>query len=228
MKVLLIQDVYNLGRAGEVKKVANGYGRNYLLPQGLAVLATPGALQGVERIRSQADQQRTVLNREMSVIADKLVGVELVFPVKAGDTGKLYGSVTPQMIVEAINQQAGVELTRRQIDSQPIRTIGVHTLNVRLTIDLIPQVRAIVHREGESPETAALEAAEQAAAEAEAEAREIQAALQVEELEAAAVEPEEAADSIQEADSQLEFEDEDEAEAPLLEAEELPEGGEPG
>ncbi len=105
------------------------------------------------------------------------------------------------MIVEAINQQAGVELTRRQIDSQPIRTIGVHTVNVRLTIDLIPQVRAIVHREGELPETAALEAAEQAAAEAEAEAsaREMQAALQVEELEAAAVELEETADSVQEA-----------------------------
>jgi len=230
MKVLLIKDVYNLGRAGEVKKVANGYGRNYLLPQGLAVLATPGALQGVERIRSQADQQRAVLNREMSVIADKLVGVELVFPVKAGDTGKLYGSVTPQMIVESINQQAGVELNKRQIDSQPIRTIGVHTVNIRLTMDLIPQVRAIVHREGESPETAAIEAAEQAAAEAEAEAsaREMQAALQVEELEAAAIELEEAADSVQEADSQLEFEDEEEAEAPLLEAEELPEGGESG
>jgi large subunit ribosomal protein L9 len=195
MKVLLIQDVYNLGRAGEVKKVANGYGRNYLIPQGLAVLATPGALKGVERIRSQAERQRAVLNKEMGAIAEKLVGVELVFPVKAGDTGKLYGSVTPQMIVDAINQQAGVELTKRHIDSQPIRTIGVHTVNVRLTMDLIPEVKAIVHREGESPESAAIEAAEIAAAEAEVLPEEVQEALEVVEPEMADTQPEAAGES---------------------------------
>ena len=195
MKVLLIQDVYNLGRAGEVKKVANGYGRNYLIPQGLAVLATPGALKGVERIRSQAERQRAVLNKEMGAIAEKLVGVELVFPVKAGDTGKLYGSVTPQMIVDAINQQAGVELTKRHIDSQPIRTIGVHTVNVRLTMDLIPEVKAIVHREGESPESAAIEAAEIAAAEAEVLPEEVQEALEVVEPEMADAQPEAAGES---------------------------------
>lgn len=195
MKVLLIQDVYNLGRAGEVKKVANGYGRNYLIPQGLAVLATPGALKGVERIRSQAERQRAVLNKEMGAIAEKLVGVELVFPVKAGDTGKLYGSVTPQMIVEAINQQAGVELTKRHIDSQPIRTIGVHTVNVRLTMDLIPEVKAIVHREGESPESAAIEAAEIAAAEAEVLPEEVQEVLEVVEPEMADTQPEAAGES---------------------------------
>ncbi|MFN2159982.1 MAG: 50S ribosomal protein L9 [Anaerolineales bacterium] len=195
MKVLLIQDVYNLGRAGEVKKVANGYGRNYLIPQGLAVLATPGALKGVERIRSQAERQRAVLNKEMGAIAEKLVGVELVFPVKAGDTGKLYGSVTPQMIVDAINQQAGVELTKRHIDSQPIRTIGVHTVNVRLTMDLIPEVKAIVHREGESPESAAIEAAEIAAAEAEVLPEEVQEVLEVVEPEMADTQPEAAGES---------------------------------
>ena len=195
MKVLLIQDVYNLGRAGEVKKVANGYGRNYLIPQGLAVLATPGALKGVERIRSQAERQRAVLNKEMGAIAEKLVGVELVFPVKAGDTGKLYGSVTPQMIVDAINQQAGVELTKRHIDSQPIRTIGVHTVNVRLTMDLIPEVKAIVHREGESPESAAIEAAEIAAAEAEVLPEDVQEVLEVVEPEMADTQPEAAGES---------------------------------
>jgi large subunit ribosomal protein L9 len=195
MKVLLIQDVYNLGRAGEVKKVANGYGRNYLIPQGLAVLATPGALKGIERIRSQAERQRVVLNKEMGAIAEKLVGVELVFPVKAGDTGKLYGSVTPQMIVDAINQQAGVELTKRHIDSQPIRTIGVHTVNVRLTMDLIPEVKAIVHREGESPESAAIEAAEIAAAEAEVLPEEVQEVLEVVEPEMADTQPEAAGES---------------------------------
>jgi large subunit ribosomal protein L9 len=221
MKVLLIQDVYNLGRAGEVKKVANGYGRNYLIPQGLAVLATPGALKGVERIRAQAEKHRAVLNEEMSLVADKLVGVELVFPVKAGDTGKLYGSVTTQMIAESINQQAGVELTKRQIDSQPIRMIGEHTVNVRLTMDLIPEVKVIVHREGESPESAAIEAAELAAAavEAEGELAEVQEVLEGAQPEMAEAQQEPAEESALDAVSPAESED-------VAEAEELVEGGE--
>ncbi len=157
MKVLLIQDVYNLGRAGDVKKVANGYGRNFLIPQGLAVLATSGALKQVDRIRVQADGKRTVLNEEMSIVAEKLVEVKLAFPVKASETGKLYGSVTPQMITDSINQEAGVEISRRQVDAQPIRLIGVHQVKIRLTIDQIPEVTVVVHREGEAPETAELE-----------------------------------------------------------------------
>lgn len=160
MKVLLIKDVYNLGRAGDVKKVANGYGRNYLIPQGLAVLATPGALQQIERIKENADAERVVINKEMAEVAARLEGVELVFPVRASETGKLYGSVTTSMIADGINEKAGTEITRRQIDSQPIRTIGVHKVNIRLTMDMIPEVTVIVHREGEAPETAAVEAAE--------------------------------------------------------------------
>jgi large subunit ribosomal protein L9 len=80
MKVLLLKDVYKLGRAGEVKRVADGYGRNFLLPQGLAVLATPGALKQAEHIRTQADAQRAVINKEMSGIAEKLQGITLTFP----------------------------------------------------------------------------------------------------------------------------------------------------
>ena len=156
MKVLLIQDVYNLGRAGDVKKVANGYGRNFLLPQGLAVLATPGALKQVDRIRVQADEKRIVLNEEMSIVAEKLAEIKLTYPVKASETGKLYGSVTPQMIVDSIDQEAGVEISRSQVDAQPIRLLGVHQVKIRLTIDQIPEVTVIVHREGEAPETAEL------------------------------------------------------------------------
>ena len=157
MKVLLIQDVYNLGRAGDVKKVANGYGRNFLLPQGLAVLATPGALKQVDRIRVQADEKRIVLNEEMSIVAEKLAEVKLTYPVKASETGKLYGSVTPQMIVDSIDQEAGVEISRSQVDAQPIRLLGVHQVKIRLTVDQIPEVTVIVYREGEAPETAELE-----------------------------------------------------------------------
>ena len=153
MKVLLLDDVYNLGRAGDVKKVANGYGRNYLIPQGLAVLATPGALKEVEHIRTRAAARRAARNEEMSAVAEQLSGVVLTFAVKAGETGKLYGSVTTQMIADSLQENVGVEIDRRQIDTQPIRTIGEHKVAIRLTMDLIPDITAIVHREGESPES---------------------------------------------------------------------------
>jgi large subunit ribosomal protein L9 len=152
MKVLLVKDVYKLGRAGDVKKVADGYGRNFLLPQGLAVLATPSALAQVEHIRAQADSKRAVMNNELGGIAEILSKLTLAFPAKAGETGKLYGSITPAMIAEAIKKKTGVEIQRRQMDFEPIRALGTYKVHVRLTIDLIPEVTVIVHREGETIE----------------------------------------------------------------------------
>ncbi|HNW14392.1 MAG TPA: 50S ribosomal protein L9, partial [Anaerolineaceae bacterium] len=87
MKVLLLKDVYKLGHAGDVKKVADGYGRNFLLPQGLAVLATAGALKTVEKIRERAAVERAKLNQEMSGVAELLQDLELQFFSKAGETG---------------------------------------------------------------------------------------------------------------------------------------------
>jgi len=154
MRVLLLKDVYKLGRAGDVKKVADGYGRNFLLPHGLAVLATPGAMKQAERIRSTATEQRVRLNQELGSIAERLEGLKLVFPAKAGETGKLYGSITPAMIAESIERETGATIDRRQIDAQPIKALGVHKAVVRLTIDLIPALTILVHREGEPVESA--------------------------------------------------------------------------
>ena len=154
MKVMLLKDVYKLGRAGEIKKVANGYGRNYLLPQGLAVLATPGALASASRIRAEADERRTVLNQELSGLAGRVQGQTITFPVRASETGKLYGSVTTRMVVAALNEKLGVELNHRQVDGQPIRSLGEYVFPVRLTIDLAPEIKVIVYREGEGLESA--------------------------------------------------------------------------
>jgi large subunit ribosomal protein L9 len=151
MKVLLIKDVYKLGHAGDVKRVADGYGRNFLLPQGLAVIATPGALKQVEKIRKQADTRRAVLNNEMANLAELIKPIVLTFSSKAGETGKLYGSITPQMMIDAINQKLGSSLDRHIIDAEPIRTLGEHKARIRLTVDLAPEIKVIVHREGESP-----------------------------------------------------------------------------
>lgn len=150
MKVLLIKDVYNLGRAGDIKKVADGYGRNFLVPQGMAVLATPGAMKTAERIRSKAAERRTILNEEMSVVAEALNKVQLAFGARAGETGKLYGSITSQQVADIIQQKSGYEIKRQQLDMQPLRTLGEHTVRVRLTMDLIPEIKVTVYREGEA------------------------------------------------------------------------------
>jgi large subunit ribosomal protein L9 len=150
MKVLLLKDVYKLGRAGDVKKVADGYGRNFLLPQKLAVLATPGALKQVEKIRSQAEIRRTEQNSELKGLAEQINGVTLVFATKAGETGKLYGSITTQDVATAIQEKIRFEVKKQQIDMQPIRNLGEYTAHVRLTMDLVPEVKIIVHREGEA------------------------------------------------------------------------------
>lgn len=149
MKVLLLEDVYNLGRAGDVKKVAGGYGRNFLLPQGMAVLATPGAVAQADRIREEANVRREALNSEMSEVAEKLADVQLQFPARAGETGKLYGSITTSMIAQALTEKAGTKITKRKIDSEPLRALGMYEIKVRLTVDLIPTVSAVVYREGE-------------------------------------------------------------------------------
>ncbi len=162
MKVLLIKDVYKLGRAGDVKRVADGYGRNFLMPKGLAVLATPGALKQVVHIRTKAATYRAVANKEMSGVAEQLAGKMFAFASKAGETGKLYGSITSQMIADEINHKLGTSIDRHQIEADPIRVLGEHKAHVRLTVDLIPEIKIIVHREGEIVE---LEAAEKPAAE---------------------------------------------------------------
>jgi large subunit ribosomal protein L9 len=181
MKVLLLKDVYKLGRAGDIKKVADGYGRNYLLPQGLAALATPGMLKQADRIREKATEERARLNQELSSVAEVLEGLELVFPVKAGEMGRLYGSVTTSMIADAIQEKSELTVDRHQIDSQPIKTLGVHDVDVRLTVDLVPQIKVVVHREDEPPESA-YEMSEEEIVEAPTEAfAELKAELEVEE-----------------------------------------------
>jgi large subunit ribosomal protein L9 len=155
MKVLLLKDVYKLGRAGDIKRVADGYGRNYLLPQGMAILATAEALKMADRIKEKANVQRAIINQEMDAVAKQISGLTLVFPTKASETGKLYGSVTTQMIAEAIKTKSGVEIARRQIDSQPLRMLGEYKVPIRLTVDLIPTIDVIVYREGEAISTAA-------------------------------------------------------------------------
>src|SRR6185503_13464569 len=123
--VLLIQDVDNLGYAGDVKQVANGYGRNYLIPQSMAVLATPGALKQAETIRKSGEKKRAQERSDAQAIANQLAGLKLVFERRAGETGKLYGSVTSADIAEAIKTRIDLEVDKRKVAlPEPIRQLG--------------------------------------------------------------------------------------------------------
>ncbi len=149
MKVLLLKDVYKLGRAGDVKKVADGYGRNFLIPQRLAMLATPGAVKQAEKIRQSALAERTRLNQEMGTVAEKLQAVTLTFIARAGETGRLYGSITTGDISAAIERETGIHIDRRHIAHQPLRDLGSFKVAIRLTVDLIPEITVVVKSEGE-------------------------------------------------------------------------------
>jgi large subunit ribosomal protein L9 len=155
MKVLLIKDVYKVGHAGDVKKVADGFGRNFLLAQGLAVLATPGSLKQIDHIRAKAADRRAVLNNELGAIATQIEGLVFNFSSRAGETGKLYGSITSQMITDALNAKLGTKIDRHQVEVEPVRTLGEHKARVRLTVDLNPEIKVVVYREGEAPASAA-------------------------------------------------------------------------
>jgi large subunit ribosomal protein L9 len=154
MRVLLLKDVYKLGHAGDVKKVADGYGRNYLLTHGLAVLATPAAVKQAETLRQNAAITRAKLNTELAGVADKINATTLTFAVKAGETGKLYGSVTPAMMADEIKKVTGLDVDRRNVGNQPLRELGEYRVPVRLTPDLVPALRVVVYREGETLKTA--------------------------------------------------------------------------
>lgn len=159
MKVLLLKDVYKLGRAGDVKRVADGFGRNFLVPQKLAVLATPGAMKQAERIRQNALADRARLNQEMGSVAEVLSALTLHFTARAGETGRLYGSITTGDITAAIEKETKVHVDRRHIAHQPLRALGTFKVPVRLTVDLIPEVTVIVKGEGEDEKAVATEEA---------------------------------------------------------------------
>lgn len=141
MKVLLLEDVDNLGYAGDVKEVANGYGRNYLIPQQLAVLATPGALKQAETIRKAAEKRRAQEKADAEAIANQVGGLKLLFERRAGETGKLYGSVTSADIAEAIQEKTGIDIDKRKVAlAEPIRNLGDQQVTIKLMIDVATEI----------------------------------------------------------------------------------------
>jgi large subunit ribosomal protein L9 len=160
VKVILTQDVPNLGQAGDVEDVAAGYARNYLFRQGLAVKATKGAMKEFERRKATDARREEKMAARAEALAKQLEGVTLTFEAKAGETGHLYGSITPAAIAEALESAVGEKFDRRKhILSEPLREVGKHTVSVRLSADVVAEVEVVVKPEGgELPEAEPAEA----------------------------------------------------------------------
>lgn len=142
MEIILKQDVKNLGYKNEIVKVKPGYARNYLIPQGMAILATPSTRKVLaEDIRQQAYKQEKI-KKEAAEIATVLEGLSLRIPAKAASTGKIYGSVNNVQIANAIKEAKNIEIDRKQImiDDDSIKEVGNYKAKVRLHKDVAVEI----------------------------------------------------------------------------------------
>ena len=142
MKVLLQKSVDKLGEPGDIVEVADGYARNYLVPQGMAVKAAKGAVKQAESLKRAHDSRQTKQKTEYESVASTLIAAGgLRISARAGEEGRLFGSVTAADIAEAIASQAGVEVDRKDVHlEEPIRSVGTHEVRVRLFTDVEPVV----------------------------------------------------------------------------------------
>lgn len=136
MKVILRSDLDRVGKRGDIIEVADGYGRNYLLPRGLAMVATDGAVDQAAKMRRARDLRDASDREAATTIASTLVPKVIQITAKAGKEGRLFGSVTSADIVEAVAAQTGIELDRRNIDVDAIKTVGQHTVTAKLHSDV--------------------------------------------------------------------------------------------
>lgn len=138
MKVIFLQDVKGHGKKGEVKDVAEGYARNYLIPRGLAKAATESALKSLEQMKAAEDRRKEQEREKARALAAKLSQMTVVIRAKAGQNGRLFGAVTGKQIAEALEKE-GIKLDKRQVElDEPIRELGT----TRVTLRLYPEIKA--------------------------------------------------------------------------------------
>lgn len=151
MKVVLRQDVPKLGEAGTVQSVSGGYARNYLIPQGLAVYASEGELKMAAH--NQAVKERKIARQEEQLrsLAEKIEGQKLTFEARAGEGGRLFGSITAAEVAEQLSSKVGEQIDRRRVQLEdPIRTVGEHNVTVHLVGRLRPSITVTVNAEAGS------------------------------------------------------------------------------
>jgi large subunit ribosomal protein L9 len=149
VEVILKEDVANVGKIGEVVRVRDGYARNYLLPRGLVMIANKKNLKMFEHQKKMIGEQKQKIMRQAEAVGEQLTGVAVTIPMRAGEEGKLFGSVTNIHIEKALKSQ-GLNVDRRKIHlDQPIKTLGDFEVPVRLTADLsVPIKVSVVAEDG--------------------------------------------------------------------------------
>lgn len=148
MKVILIQDVPNLGKVGSIKTVADGYARNFLIPRGLAHPATTSEVKQLDQYKHAAAKQATLALENAQALAERISQLTLTFKAHAGEGTKLYGSITTADIADKLSEALGKEFDRRKIQLEsPLRQIGTHHIPIRLTADIIPELVVVIERE---------------------------------------------------------------------------------
>ena len=146
MRVIFLEDVPNVARAGEIKEVANGYGRNFLIPKKLALLANSPATSRLEVQRKLTAQDQT--EDELVKLANQLEGREVTLKARVGAKDRLYGSVTNADIVAELQNIAGVAVDKRKVElAEPIRQLGSYEVAIRLAKDIVPRIKVTVTAE---------------------------------------------------------------------------------
>ena len=144
MQVILREDIDTLGRMGDVVKVADGYGRNYLVPMKKAIEATPKNVHAMDHAKKMVSDRIRKMKKEATVEADKIKSISVLIKVKTGEEGKLFGAVTSKDIAEAVKAQ-GVEIDKRKIVlDEPIKRIGDYTVTVKLHTDITADIKVSV------------------------------------------------------------------------------------
>ena len=188
MDVLLCEDVDNLGQRGQVVKVRSGYGRNYLLPQGLAIQASAGNKRMLEEQRRLLAKREQREHQSAKGESEKLQGIELRFDRRVGEHGILFGSVTALDVVEALKER-GITVERRRVGlREHIKEVGDYDVTIKLHRDVTPVIKVLVRKEGADEEAPEVAAAAEAAPEADSTASESTAAAE-DTVEAASNEP---------------------------------------
>jgi large subunit ribosomal protein L9 len=148
MQVLLMQNVPGIGNAGEVKKVADGYARNFLLPRKLAVVATDGAIKQSDAIKQAVVRREAKTRGEAEELAKLIEKVTLTFQAKAGEGDRLFGSVTSGDIADALAREKGITVDKRKIElPSPLKELGNHPVAIKLHPDVTAKVMVVVERQ---------------------------------------------------------------------------------
>ena len=148
MKVVFLEDVPKVAKAGEMKEVADGYGRNFLIPQKLAVLASPSALNAAETQTKIRARSQTQIEDEVTELARQLDGKEITLKAKAGAKEHLHGSITSADIASELQNTTGLVVDKRKIElDEPIRQLGSYEVAIRLAKDMIPKIKVTVIEE---------------------------------------------------------------------------------